>query len=261
MSFTGSTPAGRRIQTQLAGTAVRVQAEMGGKNAAVVLADADLGLAADMIANAAFAQSGQRCTATSRVIVEDAVHDEFVDLLRARVSGLALGSPGGDVDLGPVVSTSHRRSVETHIAHATEDGATVDVQGDVVVEADERASYLVPRLVTDVTPGMRIWREEVFGPVLAIRRVADFGEAVAAVDDSDFGLAAALFTNDLTRAHQFAETVEAAQIGINVPTSGWDVHHAFGGFKDSGTADKEQAFDGLRFYTEVKTIATGPGRR
>ena len=122
-----------------------------------------------------------------------------------------------------------------------------------------RGSYVQPTVLADVAPAMAIWREEVFGPVIAVREVADLAEAIAAANDSAYGLSAALFTRSLSSAAQFAAEVDAGQVAINLPTSGWDVHQPFGGFRESGSAFKEQGLEGLRFYTRVKTVATRAG--
>lgn len=257
VSFTGSTAVGLGLSHKLAGRNVRLQAEMGGKNATVVLADADLDLAVATLLGACFGQAGQRCTATSRIIVEAAVHDRLLDKLKAAIAGLKLG-PGIDpqTKVGPVVSRRHQREVLEHIERARAAGAGLVLGGGAPRAAEfEHGCYVEPTLFAGVTAEMPLWKDEVFGPVLALRAVASFDEAVAALNDSPYGLSAALFTGSLRQAHRFIEAADTGQVAVNLPTSGWDVHQPFGGFKESGSAFKEQGLEGLRFYTRVKTAA------
>ncbi|WP_327692550.1 aldehyde dehydrogenase family protein [Streptomyces sp. NBC_00459] len=257
VTFTGSNSVGNRIRRRLADRNVRFQGELGGKNASVVLADADLPTAAKAVVAAAFGQAGQRCTATSRVIVERPVYAEFTRLLVAEVETLKVG-PGSDpaTTLCPLSSPRHRDSVLADIGRAVEQGATVLTGGRADTEGERvHGCYVRPTVLAGVTPDTAVWREEVFGPVLAVREVDDFTSAVEAVNDSGFGLAAAVFTRDLARAYRFADEAECGQVAVNTTTTGWDVHLPFGGFRDSGTAYKEQGDEVLRFSTRVKTVA------
>ena len=258
VTFTGSTAVGNDLRRALSDRNVRLQTEMGGKNASVVLADADLELAAATVAAAAFGQGGQRCTATSRVIVEQAIAREFTRLLVEHAERTRLG-PGlqADTTMGPLVSDRHRDEVLAHIDRAREEGARVLIGGGAPADpALSCGCYVEPTVLAEVDARMAIWREEVFGPVLAVRDVADIDEAIAAANDSAYGLSAAVFTRSLGGAARFGREVDAGQVAVNLPTSGWDVHQPFGGFRDSGSAFKEQGLEGLRFYTRVKTVAT-----
>lgn len=259
VTFTGSTATGRLLAQQLAGQSVRFDAEMGGKNAAAVLRDADLDLAIRTITTAAFAQAGQRCTATSRVVVDRAVSDEFTGRLALAAHGLKVG-PGSvlDVAVGPLVNQRQRDGVLAHLLDAGRSGATV-VCGGSAPEGEELAHgfFVEPTVVADVSPEMDIWTEEVFGPVVAVLVVDGFDEAIAAVNASRYGLSSAVFTNDLATAHRFVAQADTGQVSVNLPTSGWDVHHPFGGFKESGSSFKEQGIEGLNFYSRVKTAAIG----
>jgi acyl-CoA reductase-like NAD-dependent aldehyde dehydrogenase len=258
LSFTGSTAVGRLLRRQLADSGVRLQTEMGGKNASVVFADADLELAVNTIAAAAFGQAGQRCTATSRVVVLREVADALIAGLVAKAQALRLG-PGGEpgTDVGPLVSMRHRDSVRHHLEEAIKDGATVHAGHEEPGGADfVHGCFVAPTVLSIDRPDQAaVWREEVFGPVVVVLAVDDFDGAVAAVEDSQYGLAAAVFTRGLRNAHEFADQVTAGQVSVNLPTTGWDVHMPFGGFRDSGSAFKEQGLAGLRFYTRLKTVA------
>ncbi|MEU6141980.1 aldehyde dehydrogenase family protein [Streptomyces sp. NPDC047081] len=261
ITFTGSNEVGNRIRRRLADRNVRFQGELGGKNASVVLRDADLPAAAKAVVAASFGQAGQRCTATSRVIVERPVYDEFTRLLVAEVEALRIG-PGSDpaTTLCPLSSPKQRDSVLADIDKALAQGATVLTGGAPDTEGERaHGCYVQPTVLAGVTPETAIWREEVFGPVIALLAVEDFASAVEAVNDSDFGLAAAVFTRDLASAYRFADEAECGQIAVNTTTPGWDVHLPFGGFRDSGTGYKEQGEEVLKFSTRVKTVAINLG--
>jgi aldehyde dehydrogenase (NAD+) len=257
ITFTGSTDVGLGLQRKVAGRNIRVQCEMGGKNAAIVLADADLELAAQTIAAAGFAQAGQRCTATSRVLVEASVKKPLVDRLVAIAASMSLGpslAPGTLV--GPMVSRSQQSDVIGHVTAALAEGATV-VAGGKVGEGDVLAQgcYVLPTVVDDVTTEMRVWQKEVFGPVIAVLAVSSLNEAIELANASEYGLSAALFTKSLAASEEFLRRIDAGQAAVNLPTSGWDVHQPFGGFKLSGSPFKEQGLEALSFYTRTKTCA------
>ncbi|MGH8446917.1 MAG: aldehyde dehydrogenase family protein [Solimonas sp.] len=257
VTFTGSTEVGLSLGRKLGGRNVRLQTEMGGKNPSIVLADADLDLAVSTLIGATFGQAGQRCTATSRLIVEAGVHDALVDKLCAAVAKLKTGAGNAaGTQVGPVVSRRQQRDVLEHVQRALASGAVLRTGGQAPAgEAFEHGCFVEPTILTGVTRDMPIWRDEVFGPVLVVHAVASFDEALAAANDSIYGLSAALFTNSLRYAQRFIDAADAGQVSINLPTSGWDVHQPFGGFKQSGSAFKEQGLEALRFYTRVKTVA------
>jgi acyl-CoA reductase-like NAD-dependent aldehyde dehydrogenase len=261
VTFTGSTTVGNELRRALGDRNVRLQTEMGGKNASVVLADADLELAAATVAAASFGQGGQRCTATSRVIVEQSVAGELTRRLVDHAERMRLG-PGlePDTTMGPLVSDRHRDEVLGHLKRARGEGARVLTGGGAPSDPElSPGCYVQPTVLAGVAAQMAIWREEVFGPVIAVREVNGLKEAIAAANDSVYGLSAAVFTRSLSSAGRFAAEVDAGQVAINLPTSGWDVHQPFGGFRESGSAFKEQGLEGLRFYTRVKTVATRAG--
>ena len=256
VTFTGSNEVGAYLRRALADRNVRLQAELGGKNVSVVLPDADLDMAAATVANAAFAQAGQRCTATSRLIVDTAVAPALLAKLQEQLAKIVVG-PGLDpaTTMGPLSYAAHRDGVLAHIERARRDGAAV-LAGGGRPPADSlvHGCYVEPTLIS-VTPAQSLWREEVFGPVLAVTTADGFDAAVRLANDTVYGLSAAVFTTSLTAANTFIERAEAGQVAVNLPTAGWDVHHPFGGFHESGSAFKEQGAPGLRFYTRIKTAA------
>jgi acyl-CoA reductase-like NAD-dependent aldehyde dehydrogenase len=257
VSFTGSTEVGLQLHRDLAGRNVRLQTEMGGKNASAVLADADIDLAAETILAASFGQAGQRCTATSRVIVDRSVIDKLLPKLVDGAKRPKLGPGlGADTNIGPVVSRRHQSEVIEHIDRARSEGAEI-LAGGGAPAAPELANgcYVEPTVISGVTRQMSIWRDEVFGPAIAVIGCDGVEQAVELVNDSQYGLSAAVFTRDLGAAAYFEEYVNTGQVSVNLPTSGWDVHQPFGGFLDSGSAFKEQGLESLRFYTRVKTVA------
>jgi alpha-ketoglutaric semialdehyde dehydrogenase len=256
VTFTGSNEVGAYLRRALADRNVRLQGELGGKNVAVVLADADLDMTAATVANAAFAQAGQRCTATSRLIVAAPVAGALTEKLREQVAKIVVGpglAPG--TTMGPLSYAAHRDGVLEHIERAKKEGAQVILGGGRPSgDALAYGCYVEPTLV-NVSAAQSLWRDEVFGPVLAITTATGFDEALRLASDTIYGLAAAVFTTSLTAANKFIERAEAGQVAVNLPTAGWDVHHPFGGFRESGSAFKEQGSPGLRFYTRIKTAA------
>lgn len=257
ITFTGSTEVGLAIQKRVAGRNVRLQCEMGGKNAAIVLADAHIEHAAQVIAAAGFGQAGQRCTATSRVLVDASVKDELVEKLVELATAMRPGpGVGPGTPLGPLINRSHQRDVLTHIDRARSEGAVVKVCGTPRHgEAVANGCYVLPTVIDEVTAEMRIWQDEVFGPVVAVMPVDSLDEAIKLANASEYGLSASLFTSNLASADAFLRDIDCGQAAVNLPTSGWDVHHPFGGFKMSGSPFKEQGLDALRFYTRTKTCA------
>lgn len=255
VSFTGSTSVGKQLQRRMADRGVRVQTEMGGKNAAVVLNDADLDLTVSTIAAGAFAQAGQRCTATSRLIVQRGIAPQVRELLAEKVSNLrvAPGTTDG-VDLGPVVDEGSQASIRENVSRAVAQGAVVIAKRELEGEAAEEGYFVEPTLL-EITTKHDIWSEEVFGPVLGMVEVDTLEEAIGLVNDSAYGLSSSVFTNNLGDAFEFVHAVDTGQVSVNQPTSGWDIHHPFGGFKDSGSGYKEQGHDALAFYSRVKTAA------
>lgn len=258
LSFTGSTATGKILKERLAARNVRFQAEMGGKNAAVVLAGADTDLAVSTIAAAAYAQAGQRCTATSRVVAEDPVADELTERLVARVHEMRVGAGLDETsDMGPLINTPHLEGVASLLERGVSEGDTLLCGGGRPGGSLEHGCFLEPAVVEVGSSGGSLWQDEVFGPVLAVARITDVDQAIDEVNDSAYGLSASVFTSDLGVAMKFAVGVDTGQVAINRPTSGWDVHLPFGGFKASGSMSKEQGSEGVAFYTKTKTVAVG----
>jgi len=261
VSFTGSNEVGAGLARELGPRNVPLLAELGGKNAAVVLGDADLEAAADAIAGAAFAQAGQRCTATSRVIVERPVLAALTDALAARAERLVVG-PGLDPEttMSPLVAAAARDDVLGFVERAQGDGADLVAGGAAPTNAARaHGCYVMPTIFADVGVEAEIWNEEIFGPVVALTVADDETEALGLLNRSRYGLAAALYTRDSGAIHRFAVGADVGQLAVNLPTSGWDVHMPFGGAKSSGSGHKEQGVEGLAFYEKVKTVAIAAG--
>jgi aldehyde dehydrogenase (NAD+) len=255
VSFTGSTAVGLGVQRELAGTGVRVQTEMGGKNALVVLGDADLEVATAMIMAGGFAQTGQRCTATSRLIVDTSIAPELTARVASAIDALVIGPGDRDgVTMGPVVSAAQQADIIARVEAGIAEGAAVVAEQALPAELSAAGAFVAP-IVLAVEPTNSLWREEVFGPVISMITVDGVDAAISAVNDSAYGLSSSVITRSLASAMRFVDEVDTGQVSVNQPTSGWDIHHPFGGFKESGSAFKEQGVGALQFYTRVKTAA------
>ena len=259
ITFTGSTENGRRLSHRVAGRNTRLQVELGGKNTAVVLADADLDRAARTIVAAAFAQAGQRCTATSRVLVEHTIHDALVEAVLASTGEIQLG-PGSETSstMGPLIDQRQVAWILGSVQATTNAGARVIHGGREAAGTLEPGCFVEPTLIVDVPLEAPAWTDELFGPVVAIRPVTSLDAAITEINRSRYGLATSLFTSNLDAADAFIRQVDTGQVAINLPTAGWDVHLPFGGFRDSGSAWKEQGVEAIDFYTRVKTVAIAP---
>ncbi|MEP4037569.1 aldehyde dehydrogenase family protein [Pseudophaeobacter sp.] len=257
VSFTGSVPTGRGIAVACARSMKKVQLEMGGKNPMVVLDDADLDLAVEACLNGAFYSTGQRCTASSRLIVTDGIHDRFVAALTKAMQGLKVGNAlEAGIQMGPVVDARQLEQNLSYLKIAAEEGGTV-IGGEGLSLAQE-GFYMAPALVTETRNDMRINREEVFGPVASVLRARDYDEALALANDSTFGLSAGICTTSLKRASHFKAHAEAGMVMVNLPTAGVDYHVPFGGTKGSSYGAREQGSYAAEFYTRVKTAYTLP---
>jgi aldehyde dehydrogenase (NAD+) len=258
ISFTGSSGVGAQIYQNAIKNLARVQLEMGGKNALVVLRDANLELAVDLAVKGGFGLTGQACTATSRVIVEEPVADAFVAALTKAARGLKTGNGlEAGVQMGPAVNQAQMETDRQYIALGKSEGAKLMTGG----EADDRAGYYVQATVFDqVEPGMRIAQEEIFGPVISVLRAKNLEDAIEKSNAISFGLTAGVVTNDLQKAFTFANQAEAGVVKINEPTTGLALNAPFGGFKQSSANTfKEMGQAAVDFYTRTKTIYVGHG--
>jgi aldehyde dehydrogenase (NAD+) len=236
----------------------KLQLEMGGKNPLVVLDDADLGVAVNAAVNGAFFSTGQRCTASSRLIVGTNIHDRFVAALSERLGTLKVDdalTPG--TDIGPVVDESQLKQNLDYIGIGQREGAKL-VHGGALLKRAKQGHYLAPALLTEATNAMRSSREEIFGPVASVIRVKDYAEALAIANDTDFGLSAGIVTSSLKHASHFKRESQAGMIMVNLPTAGVDYHVPFGGRKGSSYGPREQGRYAREFFTVVKTAYTLP---
>jgi alpha-ketoglutaric semialdehyde dehydrogenase len=255
ITFTGSTPVGRRIAATAAARGVGVQAEMGGKNAAVVLDDADFDLALEQVMLGAFRSSGQKCTATSRLILTDGIADRFLAALARRADTLPVGDPTDDrTQMGPVISDAAQASIAAALDTAKTQGAAVLAGGGKYSDRPLSEGYFVAPTIVELTDSADIWAEELFGPVLAVRRAKDSDEAFELANDGEFGLSAAVFTQDLTRALQAMECIDVGVLHVNSESAGADPHVPFGGAKKSGLGPKEQGPAARDFFTHSTTV-------
>ncbi|CAB3890114.1 aldehyde dehydrogenase family protein [Achromobacter denitrificans] len=255
ISFTGSTAAGEQIH-RTAGLTTRTQMELGGKNPLIVLADADLDRAVDLAVKGGFSLSGQACTGTSRVLVDKRVRQDFTDRLLARMKALTIGNGmDGNFDLGPLATAKQLDSVLGYVALGKQEATHLYGGDRLSGEGFDRGYYVSPALFTGVTQQMRIAREEIFGPVIALIEVDGYDDAIAKANDTEYGLAAAIATSDARYAHRFARDIQAGTVKINRTTTGNLINAPFGGLKHSSTSTfRESGRAGLEFYTQIKTV-------
>ena len=261
VSFTGSVATGRRIAQAcvLATPMKKFQLEMGGKNPLVVLDDADLKVAVEVAVNGAYFSTGQRCTASSRLIVTEGIHDRFVEAVTERLKGLQVDDAlKQGVHIGPVVDQSQLDQDLRYLKIGKDEGARLHWGGELL-NRDTPGFYLQPALFTEATNSMRIAREEIFGPVACVIRAKNYDEALAIANDTEFGLAAGVCTTSLKYASHFKRNSEAGMVMVNLPTAGVDYHVPFGGRKGSSYGAREQGSYAREFYTTVKTAYTNPG--
>jgi alpha-ketoglutaric semialdehyde dehydrogenase len=256
VSFTGSQSVGKQVAAACVARGAKVQLEMGGKNPQVVLDDADLNTAVELCAQSAFYSTGQRCTASSRLIVTQGIHDRFVKALAERMGKIKVGHAlAAGTDMGPVVSLSQLEQDLSYVEIGRGEGATLVTGGERVVRETE-GHYLAPALFTGTSAAMRINREEIFGPVASVIRARDYEEALALANDTPFGLSAGIATTSLKHATHFKRHAQAGMVMVNLPTAGVDYHVPFGGRKGSSYGPREQGRYAVEFYTTVKTAYT-----
>ncbi|WP_075654120.1 aldehyde dehydrogenase family protein [Pseudochrobactrum sp. B5] len=259
LTFTGSTGTGQRVAAASIVHNRKFQLEMGGKNPFVILDDADLDVAVEAALNSSFFSTGQRCTASSRLIVQDGIHDRFVDALVARMKTLVIDDAlKSGTHIGPVVDDSQLKQDLDYIALGALEGAKLAFGGEQL-ERSTPGFYLRPALFTEATNQMRISREEIFGPVASVIRVKSYEEALATANDTAFGLSSGIATTSLKYATHFKRNSDAGMVMVNLPTAGVDFHVPFGGRKGSSYGSREQGRYAAEFYTTVKTAYTLAG--
>jgi aldehyde dehydrogenase (NAD+) len=256
ITFTGSTGTGKRVAAASLEHNRKFQLEMGGKNPMVVLDDADLNVAVEAAANSGFFSTGQRCTASSRLIVTEGIHDKFVAALTAKLETLIVDNAmKSGTHIGPVVDEKQLKTDTDYIEIGKKEGAKLAFGGELL-KRDTPGFYLQPTLFTEATNQMRISREEIFGPVVSVIRVKDYEEALATANDTPFGLSSGIATTSLKHATHFKRNAEAGMVMVNLPTAGVDFHVPFGGRKGSSYGPREQGKYAAEFYTSVKTSYT-----
>lgn len=256
VTFTGSTGTGKRVAAASIEHNRRFQLEMGGKNPVVVLDDADLDVAVESVVNSSFFSTGQRCTASSRIIVTEGIHDKFVAAAIERLKGVVVDNAlKQGTHIGPVVDESQLQQDMDYIELGRKEGAKLAFGGERL-NRETPGFYLQPALFTEATNQMRISREEIFGPVASVIRVKNYEEALATANDTNFGLSSGICTTSLKYATHFKRNSEAGMVMVNLPTAGVDFHVPFGGRKGSSYGPREQGRYAAEFYTTVKTAYT-----
>lgn len=256
ISFTGSEATGSAIAVEAAKRRARLQLEMGGKNPTIVLKDADLDEAVGIVSNAAYFSTGQKCTATSRVIVEEAVLPEFTERLRMKTANLRVGNGlENGIEIGPAINEPQLEKIVSAVLQAQKDGAKILAGGEHLTGGElARGYFYSPTLLTDVNPQMEIAQEEVFGPVLALLPARNIDEAVSLANNIRFGLSAAICTRSITSAFEFINRVQAGLIMVNLPSAGVEYQVPFGGTKSSSIGMREQGSVAVDFYTQMQTV-------
>jgi alpha-ketoglutaric semialdehyde dehydrogenase len=257
VSFTGSQAVGARIAQLCATHLKKVQLEMGGKNPQVILDDADLAQAVELSVQGAYFSTGQRCTASSRLIVTEGIYAAYIAAMKTRLASLKVGDAlQAGIDIGPVASLAQLEQDQRYLEIAQAEGGTLAMGGERLERATQ-GYFMAPALITDTTSGMRINQEEVFGPVASVVRVKDYEEALTVANDTPFGLSAGIATTSLKHATHFKRHSQAGMVMVNLPTAGVDYHVPFGGRKGSSYGPREQGSYAQEFFTTVKTAYVG----
>jgi aldehyde dehydrogenase (NAD+) len=258
LSFTGSQEVGAQIAAAVIRNGTRLQLEMGGKNPLVVLDDADLPTAVSVAVNGAYFQTGQRCTASSRLIVTEGIHDRFIDATIERMKKLVVDDAlKTGTEVGPVVDQKQLDKNLEYVAIGQREGARL-VYGGERLKRDADGYYMAPAIFTESRPEMRINREEIFGPVASVIKVRNYDEALAMANDTPFGLSSGIVTTSLKHASHFKRNTQSGLVMVNLPTAGLDYHVPFGGRKKSSYGPREQGTYAKEFYTIVKTAYIAP---
>lgn len=255
VSFTGSVETGSRIAEVAGKSLKRVSLELGGKNGQIVMRDANLELAIDGVLWGAFGTTGQRCTATSRLILDEPIHDKFMSMLVDRAKKLKIGNGlDEDMEMGPLISRSQREKVDKYVQIGKEE-AKLECGGNFHTgNGCERGFFYEPTIFTGVNKNMRIAQEEIFGPVLAVLKVNDLDEAIDVINSTDYGLSSSIYTQDINAAMQAVERIEAGITYVNGPTIGAECHLPFGGVKNTGNGHREGGWTVYEIFTEFQTV-------
>ena len=257
ISFTGSQTVGAKVAEGAIRRQARIQLEMGGKNPLVVLDDADLERAVTCAIDGAFFGTGQRCTASSRIIVTEGIHDRFVAALAEKAQSLRVGDAlDPNSQIGPAVSEAQLEQNMRYVEIARGEGGKLLTGGEMLKLA-KRGHYMAPTVISETAPEMRINCEEVFGPVASTVRVRDYDEALEVANRGEFGLSAGIITNSLKHSRHFRRAVRAGMVMVNLPTAGVDYHVPFGGTRKSSYGAREQGFAAVEYYTQTKTVYVG----
>jgi aldehyde dehydrogenase (NAD+) len=256
VSFTGSTMVGKKISETAASTLKRVSLELGGKNAQLVMPDANLDLALEGVLWGAFGTTGQRCTATSRLLLHEKIHDRFVEMLVNRVKRLKLGDGLlQGVDVGPCVNKGQQDTVQSYVEIGLQEGATLAVGGSIPTDpALANGWFYFPTVFTNVKPDHRIAKEEIFGPVLSVLKVRSLEEGITVMNDTIYGLSSSVYTNNINDAYTAIRDIKAGITYINAPTIGAEAHMPFGGVKQTGNGHREGGWTVYDFFTEWKAV-------
>ncbi|MBA2519469.1 MAG: aldehyde dehydrogenase family protein [Chloroflexia bacterium] len=260
ISFTGSSQVGAGLRQIAAARGAKIQLELGGKNPAIVLADADIDQALQHIVNGAMMSSGQKCTATSRAIVERSLSERFTDLLSSKIASLRVGDPlGSDTQIGPLIDDEAADRVAAEVKSAKDDGSDLLVGGGRLTDNGRGdGAFVAPALFAGVDPDSRLGQEELFGPVLGVIPVDSVDEAIAVANRVRYGLSASLFTRDLGKALHFVQGIQAGIVHVNSETAGAEPQVPFGGMKGSSSYSREQGKAARDFYTQIKTVYIDP---
>ncbi len=256
ISFTGSSEVGSRIAEVAGKHLKRVSLELGGKNPQIVMEDADLELALEGVLWGAFGTTGQRCTATSRLILHEPIHDKFIEMLVERVKKLKIGNGLDEtIEMGPVINESQLNKILEYVEIGKKEGAKLIYGGERLTDGDyAKGWFMQPTIFVDVKPEMRIAQEEIFGPVLSVIKVKDFDEAIEVANNTTYGLSSSIYTTDIRLAMRAVELLEAGITYINAPTIGAECHLPFGGVKRTGNGHREGGKWAYEIFTEIKTV-------
>lgn len=256
ITFTGSDSVGKEVAKSATARGIKFQLEMGGKNPVIVMKDADLDAAIEAVISGSFRSTGQKCTATSKVIVESEIYEEFKEKLVQETKKITVGNGLKDgIWMGPCASESQFNTVRHYINVGKEEGATLLTGGEVLTgEEYDKGFYISPAIFDNVKPGMKISQEEIFGPVIALLQADDLEDAIEIANDTKYGLSAAIFTSNISSLLEFVDEIEAGLVRINAESAGVELQAPFGGVKGSSTGSREQGEAAKEFYTEIKTI-------